>query len=330
MRRNIASANEPYSTVSFFCGCGGLDLGFLGGFSYKDRNISKLPFQIRAAYDFDAKCIDTYQRNISDHAEVKDLSNYSPRSIVPADILIGGFPCQEFSTSGPRKGLNSERGQLYKALVRYAKIHRPLVVVGENVPGLANIDNGRALERIVGEIEDAGYKVKVWTLYGPHFGLPQRRTRLFIIGVRDDIDHFPTEPRKSHSEGEFRSTKWAIHDLEKIDDEVIPNQSQYFKASRAKKGNGQGDEVTPADFPSYTIRANAKSRVQFHYRLDRRLTVRECARLQGFPDSFAFPHSATTNVMQIGNAVPPLLSNVVARTLAKFLKSVYESTDGGK
>ena len=107
--------------------------------------------------------------------------------------------------------------------------------------------------------------------------------------------------------------------MEKIADETIPNQSQYFKASKAKKGNGQGDEVSLPDQPSYTIRANAKSRVQFHYALSRRLTVRECARLQTFPDSFFFPHSATTNVMQIGNAVPPMLGHRVASNIADWL-----------
>lgn len=321
--------NERYTAVSFFCGCGGLDLGFLGGFSYKGKYISRLPFRIKSAFDFDSKCIDTYRRNISNHAHVRDLSDFSPASIESAEILIGGFPCQDFSTSGPRKGLNSERGQLYKALVKYARTHKPKIVVGENVPGLANIDNGKALEIIKTDIENAGYTVRVWTLYGPNFGLPQRRTRLFIIGIRNDIEGFPKEPRVSYVENRFKTTKWAIQDLESIKDEVIPNQSQYFKASRAKKGNGQGDEVTPADLPSYTIRANAKSRVQFHYRLDRRLTVRECARLQGFPDSFTFPHSATTNIMQIGNAVPPILANVVAKTLAKFLENIYSQEDGG-
>ena len=126
--------------------------------------------------------------------------------------------------------------------------------------------------------------------------------------------------------GEFignpRGTKWAIEDLAQVKDESIGNQSQYFKASKAKKGNGQGDERCKADKPSYTIRANAKSRVQFHYRLKRRLTVRECARLQTFPDDFYFPHSATTNIMQIGNAVPPVLAHRVATSIKNFLSEI--------
>lgn len=158
--------------------------------------------------------------------------------------------------------------------------------------------------------------------FPPDYGVPQRRTRLFIVAVRDDLQGFPVMPKRTHTEEHYRTTRWAIEDLEGISDDSIPNQSQYFRASRAKKGNGQGDETTPADSPSYTIRANAKSRVQFHYSLDRRLTVRECARLQTFPDNFDFPHSATSNIMQIGNAVPPILGNKVARAIAKYLEGV--------
>lgn len=311
-----------FTAISFFCGCGGLDLGFQGGFNYKAKYIPKLPFDILAAYDNNVRAIETYRMNISEHAQVKDLANYSPDTIDKADILIGGFPCQEFSTAGPRKGLNSERGRLYKSLITYIREHNPKIVVGENVPGLANIENGKALSIIKGEIEAEGYNVQVWTMYGPNFGLPQRRTRLFIIGVRNDLKGFPIKPRVSFSEKRFKSTRWAIQDLENVHTEYVPNQSQYFKASKAKKGNGQGDEITPADSPSYTIRANVKSRVQFHYKLDRRLTVRECARLQGFPDNFQFPHSTTANIMQIGNAVPPILANVVAKSISKYLSSL--------
>lgn len=116
----------------------------------------------------------------------------------------------------------------------------------------------------------------------------------------------------------------AIGDLVNVTDESVPNQSQYFGASRAKKGNGQGDESNKKDLPAYTIRANPKSRVQFHYSLDRRLTVRECARIQTFPDNFKFIHAKTTSISQIGNAVPPMLAYIVAKTIVNYLKTVKE------
>lgn len=322
----ISSYANHHSVVSFFSGCGGLDLGFQGGFDFNGQGFKRLPYKIIAAYDNDFKCMETYRLNISDHIQVRDLSNFDPLDIPVADVLIGGFPCQDFATCGPRRGLNSHRGKLYRSLITYAEHHRPKIVVGENVPGLANLQDGEALKTIVGDIENAGYNVEVWTMFAPDYGVPQNRTRLFIVGVRDDLSGFPEKPKPTHL-GSHRSIQWAIRDLETVRDEAVPNQSQYFRASKAKKGNGQGDEVSIADRPSYTIRANAKSRVQFHYSLNRRLTIRECARLQTFPDSFVFPHSATTNVMQIGNAVPPMLGHIVASTIADWLQGVSIDND---
>lgn len=129
--------NKKIPVVSFFCGCGGLDLGLIGGFTYKGSDIKKLPFTILKAYDNNEKCIETYKKNISEHAEVKDLRDFDPAEMPKADLLIGGFPCQDFATCGPRRGLTSDRGRLYQAMLKYMRCHSPKVVVGENVPGLA-------------------------------------------------------------------------------------------------------------------------------------------------------------------------------------------------
>lgn len=314
--------SEPISVTSFFCGCGGLDLGFRGDFTYKGTAFPKTQFSILKAYDNNPQAIKTYNSNVGNEGEVLDLTDFNVCSVPKARVLIGGFPCQDFATCGPRHGLKSKRGRLYQAMIRYANKYNPEIIVGENVPGLENIENGAVLNRIIQDVSEAGeigYHVKVWKLYAPDYGVPQNRTRLIIVGVRNDIKGFPAKPRKVFSEENYRTTRWAIEDLEKVEDETIPNQSQFFKASKAQKGNGQGDETSPADAPSYTIRANAKSRVQFHYKLNRRLTVRECARIQTFPDSFVFPHAATTNIMEIGNAVPPLLGHLVAMSIQRFL-----------
>lgn len=320
-KRKLNFARQ-WSVVSFFSGCGGMDLGFKGGFTFNGIRHNYLPFEILNAFDFDEKAIETYRLNIDEKATVADLSNFNARGMPSADILIGGFPCQDFATCGPRRGLTSERGRLYRSMIKYGRLHRPKLIIAENVPGLANMAGGQVLQQIIKEISAIGYLVKTWTMYGPEFGVPQNRTRIFIVCVRDDIKSFPKEPQPTHIDN-YRSIKWAIDDLKKIDcEELIPNQSQYFMASKAKKGNGQGDEISRADEPGYTVRANAKSRVQFHYSLNRRLTVRECARLQTFPDDFVFPHSATSNIMQIGNAVPPMLAHVVAQSITNWLKNL--------
>ncbi len=308
-------------TVSLFAGCGGLDLGFTGGFYFKNEFFPKQPFKLLHAYDNDPKCVETYTLNLGDHIIQADLSALPVSDIPKADVLIGGFPCQDFSSCGPKKGLDSQRGQLYKVFVRYMEYHQPRVVIAENVPNLGRMKNGAVLATILCDLASCGpgYRFGVWPIYAPDYGVPQARSRLFLVGVRADLPGCPEPPAPNHL-WQNRSIDWAINDLENIEDDSIANQSQYFRASKAKKGNGQGDEVSRAGEPAYTVRANAKSRVQFHYRLPRRLTVRECARLQTFPDSFTFPYAATTNIMQIGNAVPPILAFQVGESIAQYIK----------
>ncbi|MCD8070159.1 MAG: DNA cytosine methyltransferase [Akkermansiaceae bacterium] len=324
----IMPANKgkaPYSVVSYFCGCGGLDLGFRGGFKYHNEDYQKLPFNILEAYDIEPRCVETYNDYFGvGHAFVKDLANINPKNVPAADILIGGFPCQDFSSCGPLGGLLTERGRLYEALIAYMDVHKPKIVVGENVINLERMENGEVLKTIEQDLEAAGYKVEVWKMFAPDYGISQRRTRLIIICVRQDIYEkygFPVEP-EAHFKNNHRSIEWAIGDLVAIIDNTIPNQGDYFAASKAKKGNGQGDESNHRDKPAYTIRANPKSRVQFHYSLGRRLTVRECARIQTFPDDFIFKFSKTVNISQIGNAVPPILAYQVAQSIEKYMDKI--------
>jgi len=314
---------KRFSVVSYFAGCGGMDLGFQGGFEYKGSKVSRTGLDVIKAYEFNERAIATYRNNISDHIELADLGEMQAADAPAADVLIGGFPCQDFSSCGPKRGLESTRGMLYMSLIHYINEHQPKIVIGENVPNLERMHDGDVMRRIVSDLEATGYKVKVWKLYAPDFGIPQTRTRLFFVCVRPDLVGFPDQPKPEFGFPgiPYRSIEWAIDDLVQVTDETVPNQSQFFLASKAKAGGGQGDETSKRDKPSYTVRANAKSRVQFHYDLPRRLTVRECARLQTFPDDFSFGFAATTNIMQIGNAVPPILANKVARSICKFLRS---------
>jgi len=314
-----------YDVVSFFCGCGGLDLGMLGGFDYKGEHYARSDFDILKSYDNNPEAVKTYCRNIADHAEVKDLSQYDVNSVPRAQVLIGGFPCQDFANCGPRRGLKSKRGRLYRAMIKYAKQYQPEIIIGENVPGLLNIGDGKVLKTITGAVKRAGYKVKVWVLFAPDYGVPQTRRRVIIVGVRKDLPGFPNEPPILYNEDTYRTTRWAIADLESVTDNRIPNQGQYSKAKLAIGGRGQGDWVCHADTPSFTIRANSKGRVEFHYALPRRLTVRECARLQTFPDDFVFESpNFCTNIMQIGNAVPPVMGYAIGQTIQTYLKEIHD------
>ena len=304
----------PKTVLSLFSGCGGLDLGFHGGFRIYGQQFGRTSFKIIHAFDFDKDCVDSYQLNIG-KSELADLSSMNPQDLPASDVLIGGFPCQDFSSSGSKLGTTTERGQLYKVLINYAAYHRPKIVVGENVPMVATLHNGIYLREIGKAFEEIGYRLNVWKIVCQDHGLPQSRTRLFLIAT--EFEHnFPSHPILPKSR---LTIDEAIDDLKSITDETVPNQSQYFVADVATNGGGQGDHKNPSGGIAYTIRANARARIQFHHKLDRRLTVRECARLQGFPDSFVFPYSAMRNMKLIGNAVPPIIAHQVALQFEKYL-----------
>jgi len=311
---------RPIRTVSLFSGCGGFDLGILGGFKYLDDFYKPLPFEIAGAYDIDPKAIETYKLNIAERAEVCDLAEKNITTLPQSDLLLGGFPCQDFSSSGLKLGLEGERGRLYRVLVEYMRVHQPKVVIGENVPHFGRMHNGKILQTVLKELEATGYKFKVWDIHCPDFGLPQSRRRLFLVGVRNDIEKHLISPAITYFMG-YRPIEVAIDDLKHITDETITNQSQYFVATVATAGAGQGDQVSQRGEIAYTVRANAKARIHFHYELPRRLTVRECARLQSFPDEFVFPHSAMNNMLQIGNAVPPIVAHHVGQSVLEFFEN---------
>jgi DNA (cytosine-5)-methyltransferase 1 len=309
------------SAVSFFAGCGGLDLGLLGGFNFHGTYYRPLPFDILAAYDNDIGAVETYKLNISDHIHHQDLTTVDMRDVPLADVLFGGFPCQDFSSCGHKRGLAGERGQLYKVMIEYMKVHRPKLVVGENVPLLGGMKGGSLLDKIVADLSEVGYVVKCWLLNCADYGLPASRRRIIITCVRDDLAGAPKAPTATHV---FKrvSIDEAIDDLMPITDESVPNQSQYFVATKATAGAGQGDQISERGQLGYAVRANSKARVHFHYELERRLTVRESARLQSFPDEFIFPHSTGGNMMVIGNAIPPIIGHHIGTSVIEFFQTL--------
>jgi DNA (cytosine-5)-methyltransferase 1 len=320
-------SNAP-SVISFFSGCGGMDLGFLGGFKFLGHTYEALPFNLINAYDNDSKAVQTYRLNLAPHISETDLATADLSLFPPADLLIGGFPCQDFSSCGHKLGLKGDVGNLYTVMRDYMRIHQPKVVVGENVPHLERMHGGRILRKIQSELEEVGYRFKLWKMCCPDYGLPQSRTRLFFVGVRKDLPGFPEQPAPTHCFGRVMIDD-ALADLEHIEDESVPNQSQYFVATKATAGAGQGDQKSERGELAYAVRANSKARVHFHYALDRRLTVRESARLQSFPDEFVFPHAAGSNIMQIGNAVPPIVGHHVAKAISEYFGRLRQLSSSG-
>ena len=265
--RGESAGEDSISVVSMFAGCGGLDLGILGGFDYLGEYYEPQPFDIINAYDNDEKAVETYRLNLSDRIDLVDLTQTDMASMPRAEVLLGGFPCQDFSSCGHKRGFDGHRGQLYQVMVDYMRTHRPQVVIGENVPLLAGMDNGRVIAKVVDDLSSVGYRVNIWKINCPDYGLPQSRHRIIISCVRDDISHVLQAPRMTHFM-HHRSIDDAIDDLMPISDETVPNQSQYFVATKATAGAGQGDHTSKRGQLGYAVRANAKARVHFHYELD--------------------------------------------------------------
>lgn len=320
--------SKRYKVLSLFSGAGGLDLGFTGGFVYLGKKYGRTPFEIVRAYDVNPAAVKTYNANLDPVCQVADVTLLKPEEM-PADeidVVLGGFPCQDFSVAGKRGGVTVHRGNLYKAMVRVVEAKLPKVFVAENVKGLLSANEGLAVKIITDDFANAGpgYRVYLSVLNAADFGVPQRRERVFIVGVRSDLPGEYRFPSPTHaSPGDifsdlppWRTAKEALEDLE---DEAKHASLPNSEWSKAKKNKGQGNIAIDPNKPSPTIRAEHHGNIEFHYSLPRRLSVREAARLQSFPDDFVFHASMSEAYKLVGNAVPPVLAWHVAQSIAEFL-----------
>lgn len=308
---------KEFTVASLFCGAGGLDIGF-----------ERAGFKTIWANDFDSDACKTHEQWSEAKVVCGDVAKIDADSIPDADIMLGGFPCQGFSLSGPRK-IDDSRNVLYKHYVRIVKAKKPLMFVGENVKGLLTMGNGEIIDAIVEDFSQCGYDVYYKLLNAKDYEVPEDRERVIIVGFRKDLGIknfvFPT-PRK------FSVTmKDALKNLPApTPDEVCdaPYSSRYMSRNR-KRG---WDDV------SYTIPAMAKQVTLWPgspdmEKLDRdlwkfgddgvtrRLSWREAAAIQTFPSEMEFVGDLTSKYKQIGNAVP----SGVARTLStRFFKDDSE------
>lgn len=308
-----ASTAQPHRVVSLFSGCGGMDLGFLGGFEFGGRRFDRLPFEIVWANDLDPLACRTYAENLgSDYLHrggIDDVMDTLPES---ADVVIGGFPCQDVSVNGHRSAESGERTILYRRMIEVIERCRPRAFVAENVKGLL-MSHGRSFfERMLADFDLPGYTVSNRLYLAADYGVPQMRERVFIVGVRGDHEFPHPQPL-----GEHVTVEDALRDLEDAPED--PGVSHVW--SRAQRSPEQGNRKLRANRPSTTIRAEHHGNIQWHYRLERRISLREAARLQAFPDEFAFVCGMRATERQIGNAVPPVLAWHIARAVHEHLAS---------
>lgn len=319
MAKNSSKNNAPkknFTVISLFSGCGGMDLGFKGGFEFLGKKYSRLPFEITWANDINEAACRTYQKNIGAHIVAGDIwksMNEMPQS---ADVVIGGFPCQDISVNGKGAGVDGKRSGLYRAMVEVIKKVQPKIFIAENVKALLMKHHTKSLERVLSDFKGLGYDVSIQLYNAADYGVPQTRERVLIVGTHPEIAKF-TPPQSTHLKQERITAKQAIHDL------VNRKEDESFNHvwSRANISGEQGNRKLIAERPGYTIRAECHGNIQFHYQLRRRISMREAARFQSFPDDFIFDSKLRETERQVGNAVAPVFAWHIAKAVHSSLES---------
>lgn len=306
--------NSGLNTVSLFCGAGGLDYGFI-----------KAGFNILWANDFDKFAVKTYRENFGDHVVYGDLNTLDFNTIPLANVIIGGFPCQPFSMMGKEKGFKETRGTLFFTITEVIKnqIKRgnyPRAIILENVRRLLTHDNGDTFKTIKHELEELGYRnINYEVMNTAEHGLPQTRNRIFIVCFKDDNIKF-NFPKKEQLELTMQDL------LEKNVDE------KYFLSAKILPtilADGGGNYHAKSEIDLKIARPLCSTMHKMHracqdnYITDngrvRRLTPREAARLQGFPNDFKITVSDTQAYRQFGNAVTVRVAEKVAIAVKEAL-----------
>ena len=302
-----------FTVASMFSGAGGMDLGFRGGFEFLGTYYNKNPFEIVWAVDNDKAACATYSRNLGEihHADAAGVIDTIPDN---TDVIIGGFPCQDVSQMGfssrSQSGEAGNRTSLYRLMVDAVERVRPAAFVAENVKGLLSERHRHFYSRIINDFSALGYHMSARLYCAAGYGVPQIRERVIIVGMVADTYAHPL-PRGRHI-----SIKEAISDLEDMPEN--PVFSHNF--TRSMGGWRDGNLKLNPRRPAFTITTNTSS-LRWHYSLPRRMTPREAARAQSFPDWFLFPSKASPAMRVIGNAVPPLLAWHVAAKLGNYMEA---------
>lgn len=325
--------------VSLFSGAGGLDLGF-----------EMAGFNIVMANEYDSEIWDTYEKNHSAKLIRGDIRKIS-ESVFPNEIdgIIGGPPCQSWSEAGALRGIDDARGQLFFDYIRILKEKKPKFFLAENVSGMLSNRHKDAVQNIVDLFDKCGYDVTIDLVNASDYGVPQDRKRVFYIGFRKDLNVkfiFPTAiTQEKKNKKTLRDAIWdlqgtAIPSLpkNKTNGKLEILNHEYFTGSYSTIFMSR-NRVRSWDEPAFTVQASGRQcqlhpqapEMQFVEKnrrifvpgkehLYRRLSVRECARLQGFPDDFEFIYNNLNDgYKMIGNAVPVELSRIVAEKISDYL-----------
>lgn len=339
-------AIRPYRTIELFAGAGGMALGF-----------EKAGFDPVLLNELDKNACKTLRKNrpkwniLEGDVSGLDFTQYLGK----IDLLSGGFPCQAFSYAGKKLGFEDARGTLFFEFARAVKETQPKVFVAENVRGLLNHEGGKTLTVIKDIISELGYTlVEPKIMKAMFYQVPQKRERLFLIGIRNDLSHMSTSfkwPSPYHrpltlrdalKAGELYETDVPDSNGQKYPEnkaeimKLVPAggywrdlpesiQKAYMKASYYLGGGKTGMARRLSwDEPCLTLTCAPaqKQTERCHPEETRPLTIREYARVQTFPDNWEFMGSMTAQYKQIGNAVPVNLSYAIGRSLVRLLNRI--------
>lgn len=328
-----------YKGIDLFAGIGGIRRGFDNAFGADIETVF--------VSEWDEFAQKTYKLNYSDSEIFGDITKIDEKKDIPSfDICLAGFPCQAFSMAGKHMGFDDDykgmcRGTLFQDVVRICEYHKPKVIFCENVKGLTIHDKGRTFKVITKAFEQIGYTVCPKILNSKDFGVPQNRERIYIVCFRNDIDcstfEFPvgTDDKKTIKnilEEAPISPKYYLSD-------VYVDTLKKHKERHLSKGNGFGYEIRPLDGIAGTIVCGGMGRERnliiderphsmipvTHIKGEinkeniRKMTPREWARLQGFPDSFVWDLADTHMYKQFGNSVTVNVIEAIASEIKKVL-----------
>lgn len=319
---------EKFKVASLFCGCGGTDIGLLGDFHFLNKYYESNPIQIVYANDVEKSACDIFDLNFSTKADFRDIKAVNTEDIPSIDILTGGFPCQSFSivAQNPKRlGIKDEKGQLFFEMCRVLKAKQPMCFIAENVKGILSANKGEAFPLIIQSFEQTGYNVTYKLLNAAQYGVPQKRERVIIVGIRKDLNirfEFPDAPIKSESN--YVALKNIIE--KNVSEKYFFSDRAVQGMKNAKKSMNKG-RAQNINKPSNTVGShlakvslNSTDPVLIENNRYRRFTPREVARIQSFPESFQLCGSEGAQYRALGNAIPPVLFWYIARQAVALLK----------
>ena len=307
---------NSFTFVDLFAGIGGIRLAF-------ESTGGKCVF----TSEWDKYAQITYQENFGDVPN-GDITQIDEKEVPNHDVLLAGFPCQPFSHAGLRKGFDDIRGTLFFDIVRILSTKKPKLVLLENVKGFATHDKGNTYSVVCRTLESLGYEVHSQVLNAREFGIPQNRERIYIVGIDRTRTlkatfNFPNPPMTNVKVGDILESK--VDEKYTISDKLWAGHQRRLREHRAR-GNGFGYSLfNSASRYTSTISARyykdgSEILISQKGKNPRKLTPREAARLQGFPDGFKIPVSDAQAYRQFGNSVAVPVVSAIATEMIKLLK----------